>query len=84
MAILMGEGIYVNLVSVYKLPKKYEYTGSVVDSNRKVSALKILLLEHLHFFDEILAESDELTGSKLPNMLEQRCRTRSKGRVASQ
>ena len=69
---LIEEGNPVSSVSIYKLLKKYECTGSVVDLNRKPSIPKILQSEHLHFLDEALAEDDELTARKLRDMLEQR------------
>ena len=62
---LMEEGIPVSLVSIYKLLKKYEYTGSVVDRKSKPSTPKILQSEHLHILDEALAENDELTARKV-------------------
>ena len=69
---LIEEGNLVSLVSIYKLLKKYECTGGVVDRKRKPSVRKILQSEHLHFIDEAMADDDELTARKLRDMLEQR------------
>ena len=69
---LKEEGILVSLVSIYKLLKKHEHTGSVADRKRTPSTPKILQPEHLHFLDEALAENDELTARQLRDMLEER------------
>ena len=55
---LIEENVPVSLVSIYKLLKKYEDTGSVVDHKRRRNTPKILQPEHLHFLDESLAEND--------------------------
>ena len=49
---------------VSKWQTRYEHTRSVVDQERKPSTPKILLLEHLHFLDEVLVEDDKLGCSK--------------------
>ena len=56
---------HVSLVSIYKLFKKIENTGSITDYKRKPSIPKLLNPEHLCFIDEALAEDDELTARRL-------------------
>ena len=69
---LLEEDTLVSLVSIYKLLKKNERTGTVIDLKRKPSTPRILRAEHLKFIDDALAEDDELTARRLRNMLEER------------
>ena len=68
---LLEENTVVSAVSIYKLLKKAEDRGSVVDRNRK-SAPRILCTDQLKFMDEALANDDELTARRLRSLLEQR------------
>ena len=69
---LLEEDISVSLMSIYRLLKKNERTGSIVDLKRKPSTPRILRAEHLKFIDDALAEDDELTARRLRNMLEEK------------
>ena len=69
---LLEEETPVSLVSIYKLLKKFERTGSVRDCKRKASTPKLLRPEHLRFIDDALAEDDELTARRLKVLLEER------------
>ena len=76
---LIEENVPVSLGSIYKLLKKYEDTGNIVDCKRRPSTPKFLQPEHLHFLDEALVENDELTAEndeliarKLQDILEER------------
>ena len=66
---LLEENIVVSLVSIYKLLKRKEETGTVIDRKRK-SSPKILRSEHLRFIDDAMANDDELTARRLRDLLE--------------
>ena len=68
---LEEEQIFVSLVSLYKLLKRYRETGNVGDTPRR-RITKKLGEEQLVAIDEALAANDELTARQLLGILEKR------------
>ena len=68
---LLEENIKASRISIYKLLRRKEETGTVIDRKRK-RAPKILQSKHLSFIDDAMANDNELTARRLRDLLEEK------------
>ena len=67
---LVEENIMASRISIHKLLRRKEETGTVTDRKRKRTP-RILQSEHLHFVDNTMANDNELTAQRLRYLLEE-------------
>ena len=71
---LIQENIHISLVALYKLLKKYEETGKLIDFPRRTCPKKLNDVMRA-FLNQALSGNDELTARQAQNLLTQQWAT---------